>query len=227
MKVKGFFSTEGMTKLRVDGSSCNECKLFKDCKSPKMPVSGEGKRKILIIGEAPGEEEDNQNIQFVGETGRFLRRKLKSLGIDMDIDCWKDNAIRCRPPENRKPNKKEILCCKEHIDQTIEELKPEFIWLFGSTAVESYFSNKFSNLKITLWRGLHVPDYEVGAWVLPLFHPSFVKRKEEDRVVQNIFIKNSGLVSAQRKMHIGIWTSLEEWKKYFQVFTPPQEIMER
>jgi DNA polymerase-1 len=187
MKIKGFFPSDDFTKLRVDSSPCSLCKLFKGCDSPKMQPSGEGRKKILVIGEEPGEEEDKQGIQFVGETGRFLRRSLGNLGVDLDLDCWKDNAIRCRKPGNETPNKKEIQCCKEHLDRTIRELQPEHIWLFGGSAVQSYFMNRFTNTSITLWRGLRFPDHRIGAWVMPTFHPSFIKRKEDDKIVQNVF----------------------------------------
>jgi len=216
MKVNGFFNTDNLSKIRIEGSACFECKLFKGCSSPKMPISGEGKKGILILGESPGEDEDRQNKQFVGETGKFLRRKLAIRGIDLDKDCWKDNAIRCRAIDkdgkNRKPSKNEITCCKEFVDESIKTLKPKYIWLLGSSAIESYFQGRFNELKITLWRGLAIPDQKHKAWVFPLFHPSFVKRKEDDRTTQNIFDRDLDQATKYlRKDHVEPYENFENF----------------
>jgi uracil-DNA glycosylase family 4 len=194
MKAKGFFKTDNLSKIRIEGSSCHECKLYKEVCSPKMEPTGEGLKETLIIGEAPGENEDIQGVQLIGEAGNFLREKLKKLGLNLDRDFWKDNAVRCRPTnkegKNRPPTKYEISLCKENIEETIKKLKPKFIWLLGSSAVESYFLNRFSNTKISLWRGLCIPDYKWGAWVIPMLHPSFAKRKETDELTQTIYNKD-------------------------------------
>jgi uracil-DNA glycosylase family 4 len=74
---------------------CGSCGLYKTCKSPKMPVGGRGRKKILVVGESPGAEEDNRNTQFVGPTGQYLRSSLSDVGIDLELDCWKYNAAQC------------------------------------------------------------------------------------------------------------------------------------
>lgn len=78
---------------------CGKCGLFKTCQSPKMPPSGKGERRILFVGEAPGEVEDLRGEQFVGKTGKELRRVLRGLHLELD-DCVKTNAASCRPPNN-------------------------------------------------------------------------------------------------------------------------------
>ena len=60
---------------------CGACGLFRGCRSPKMPWSGEGRRKVLLIGEAPGRNEDEQGTQFIGESGQLLERSLKKFGV--------------------------------------------------------------------------------------------------------------------------------------------------
>ena len=104
MKVKPFFTDEQLKSVymsKSQDSKCLECGLFKTCKSPKMPVTGEGRKKCLIIAEAPGEEEDFQNTQLVGRAGSLLRGRLEERGLDLDLDFWKTNALACRPPNNR------------------------------------------------------------------------------------------------------------------------------
>src|SRR5688572_528647 len=79
---------------------CGACGLLKGCKSPKMPVSGKGAKGILIIGEAPGRDEDIQGRPFVGATGEKLETTLRKLGVEMRRDCWLTNALICRPKAN-------------------------------------------------------------------------------------------------------------------------------
>lgn len=205
--MKGFFSKKKIitkkSKIRKsekekDPSTldpCQQCGLYKTCKSPKMKYTGHGLKSILIIGEAPGKSEDedwkelgyDEPTQFIGKAGSLLRRKLKPYNIDIDADCWKINGVNCRPPKNRAPKKKELNCCKERIDQAIKELKPKFIWLLGGVAVEAFYMGRFSNLSITRWRNLCIPDKVSGAWVLPMFHPSYLLRNENDKNLDSTF----------------------------------------
>lgn len=188
---KGFIESEKEERKKVTiGDSCGMCGLYKNCQSPKMEYTGEGRKKILIFAEAPGREEDEdwkklgykEPTQFIGKAGQLFRKKLKKFGIDLDKDCWKDNVCSCRPPNNRVPTQKELKCCRERKQKIIEELKPEFIWLMGLAALKSFYMDRFSNQYLTLaaWRKRCVPDRENNAWVIPLYHPSFLLRSKDD-----------------------------------------------
>jgi len=187
--MKGFFTGERKQRKKNNAASkdpCERCGLWETCLTPKTSYTGKGQKKILIIGEAPGREEDEGNpyfepgTQFIGQAGRLLRDKVARYGLDLERDCWKINAVNCRPPSNRTPTRKEVKCCKEFIvDKTIEELKPNYIWLLGKKAVESFYVGRFSHLEINRWRGLIIPDRLTGAWVLPMYHPSFLLRTEK------------------------------------------------
>jgi len=203
--MKGFFTKKDTAQTRKIRDSqallhktkdpCEVCGLYKKCESPKMVYTGKGKLKILILAEAPGREEDEdweklgykEPTQLIGKAGRLLRKKCTDLSIDIDEDCWKLNVLNCRPPKNRKPTKKELKCCKIYIDKTIQELKPKFIWLLGGAATESFWMGRFSNLSITRWRGLCIPDRDTNAWVLPMFHPSYLLRNETDKNLSSTF----------------------------------------
>jgi len=161
---------------------CETCGLYKGCLTPKMNYTGEGRLGVLIVGEAPGAEEDKQGVQFVGPVGQLLREKLKKLGLDLDRDFWKINAVNCRPPNNREPSLTEIQCCRPMVVKVIEELKPRFVWLFGGVAVKSFFMGMFSDLSISRWRRLCIPDKRYSVWVIPLFHPSYVYRNQDELV---------------------------------------------
>lgn len=156
---------------------CEKCGLYKNAASPKMEYTGEGRESILIIAEAPGREEDKRGIQLVGDVGQFFRSKLNRYGLDLDLDFWKINAVNCRPPENKKPTKTQLKCCKPRIDKVIDELKPKFIWLMGDAALQSFFlSKRLKKINISGWRGICIPDRTVNSWVIPMYHPSFAYR---------------------------------------------------
>jgi len=181
--MKGFFSAEEMGKPNF----CDECGLFRTCKTPKMSYTGNGKKKTLIIAEAPGEEEDLQGIQLIGQAGQLLRTCLKKLNLDLDNDFWKINAVNCRPPKNRKPTKKEIQHCKPNVEKVIEDLKPTFIWLLGGVAVDSFFLDLFSGEQsIGKWRRYVIPFHKYNCWVIPMYHPSYVNRNK-DAKLQMVF----------------------------------------
>lgn len=170
--------------------NCEKCGLFKTCNTPRMKVTGAGKKKALIVAEAPGETEDTRGVQLVGEAGHELRRHLKSLGYDLDRDFWKINSVNCRPPKNRKPTRTEMSYCYPYVQSIIEEMKPKLIILLGGAAVESFYSGPdygLKDLSITAWRGLAVPDRERNAWVCPTFHPSFLIRNEKDENLKAVF----------------------------------------
>lgn len=185
--MKPFFSKEELQQSTLP--DCKSCGLFKTCKSPKMKVSGKGKLGILVVAEAPGRTEDEQGVQLVGEAGQVLRKALASCGVDLDRDCWKTNAIACRPPNNRTPTKKEIKCCNPKLMKTIWRKKPKLILLLGGVALDSFLLDKFAGASggINKWRGFAIPDQAHGAWIVPAFHPSFVLRSRGNEAIENIF----------------------------------------
>lgn len=192
--LKGFFSKEQMKAAKAftdEDKLCEKCGLYKKCITPKMKYTGEGRKKCLILAEAPGKTEDERGKQLIGTVGQLFRNKLKALGFDLDRDFWKINAVNCRPTTangvNRPPTRKEIKCCKLYVDSIITELKPEYIWLVGGSAVESFYMGRFSNLTISRWRHLCIPDPTVNSWIIPIFHPSYASRNETDDVIQSVY----------------------------------------
>lgn len=156
------------------------CHLNKGCHSPKMPVTGQGRLGVLVVAEAPGESEDRQNTQLIGRAGQVLRDSLHGFGIDLDKDCRKTNAVRCRPPENRKPALMEIASCQSHIWEEIKMHPPKVILLLGQTALESFLLNRVKSPgPIGRWRGFIIPDQKAKAWICPTYHPSYILRCKE------------------------------------------------
>lgn len=180
---QGFFQSEIVNR---SCTSCGvSCRLLQSCHSPKMPVSGQGKMKILVVAEAPGKEDDLHDKQLIGPAGQVLREALQEFGVDLDRDCRKTNAVRCRPPENRKPTTMEIASCQPHIWEEIKENSPKLIILLGQVAVESFLYGRVKSPgMIGRWRGFVIPDQKAGCWIAPTFHPSYILRSREGRAIR-------------------------------------------
>lgn len=199
MAKKGFFdlsdtlglikqNTPVVTKTKSDINDCSTCGLYKTCKSPKMEVHGEGNRKILLLGENGGVDEDDLGEQLVGATGKLLIKKFAQYGIDMNDSCWKFNSCSCRSfdekNQNRKPTSKEIACCRPRVLETIFKLQPKYIILLGECAVESLFGDRFDKEKLAIssWRKRCIPDQTFNAFILPLYHPAFLLHNKDEMV---------------------------------------------
>lgn len=216
--MKGFFSKKEVSKVKgvgaKSGPPCERCGLYKKAQTPKMEVTGEGRLGILIIGEAP---EKDETTQFTGKAGQLLRDKLQQYELDLDIDFWVINAVNCQPPEKKKPTRKQIVCCKEYyVNRLIEELQPKFIWLLGGNAIESFYDKRFSQLGVTRWRGLCIPDKASGAWVVPLFHPSFLLRSKRKT--------KRGFVYYDKNNESVYDRDLKQAVKWFESLDPPEFI---
>ncbi len=189
--MQGFFSKKEVTTLSqaVEKTlTCSHCGLYKLCTTPKMAPYGNFRKKIMNIGEAPGEVEDKMGKPFQGKTGQLLQHTYKKLGIDLFEDCININASLCRPVDrqtsNRPPSNQELDCCRRLILRHITQYKPKVIVLFGNAAVYSLIGHRWKRDLggITKWRGWTIPDQDFNAWLCPTFHPSFIERSEENDI---------------------------------------------
>lgn len=197
--MAGFFDIEDITPLesvRPRGGkasnrsfddlnlTCTDCGLDKGCRSPYMPATGKGRRKVLVIAEAPGAEEDRQNTQLIGASGQLLRKELERLDWDLDQDCWKTNAVRCRPHNNATPTPLQIAACRKSLMALIAEKKPVLIIVLGKTAWEALvgprITGRAGSSTFSDWAGQLIPDQELKTWVTPMWHPSYVLRETEN-----------------------------------------------
>lgn len=155
----------------LKNNECAVCPLnHAPClRHPKMEPSGVRRPVVYMLGEAPGEVEDRQGIQFVGPCGDLLQRYLpESWGARMR---W-GNVIRCRPPDNRDPKEVEVECCRPSVERDIEATKPAAIFGFGNVAL--WWAIKQSG--ITKWCGRRIP-VRIGkhaCWFYPMMHPSYI-----------------------------------------------------
>jgi DNA polymerase len=120
---------------------CVKCPL---CESRTLAVPGDGKpsAKVMIIGEAPGKEEDESGHPFVGSAGRFLNHVLEGTGIDRS-DFFITNTVKCRPPRNRAPKRLEVdTCTSNYLFEQIELINPKLIVLLGGVAAKKMLGVK-------------------------------------------------------------------------------------
>lgn len=126
---------------------------------------------IMLVGEAPGAEEDAQGLPFVGQSGKLLDQILVAAGINPERDLFVTNAAFRRPPDNRKPTADEIAYYKPYLLELIRLVDPLIIVLAGAAAVESLIDDRRGISKI---RGQWLQWS--GRWVMPVFHPAYLLR---------------------------------------------------
>jgi uracil-DNA glycosylase family 4 len=136
-------------------------------------VFGEGNpdAQFMIIGEAPGKDEDEQGIPFVGRSGKFLTKILTSLGINRK-DIFITNSVKCRPPQNRKPTPLETKTCKNILlINQIKIIQPKVICTLGSAAIEALLE---SPVKISEIHGTQLLFDSIP--IIPTYHPAYIMR---------------------------------------------------
>lgn len=158
---------------------CKACPLNRaDVLSPKMEPSGAKNPFAYMLGEAPGEREDEEDEQFIGKSGKILRNVIPKK--------WRkkiryNNCIRTHPPKNRDPTWQEIECCRPSIVRDIEATKPKAIFAIGKFALNWALNLQGDPGKITVWRGRRIPVKigEHSCWLYPLMHPAAFMRKRK------------------------------------------------
>ena len=200
MSGKGFFYTEDIPtknrKLRHQGDPCAVCGLCEQeaLLHPKIEPYGKGGKGVLVWGEAPGSEEDEQDVPFYGPVGRFFRPYFDRYGLDFENDCVTVNALDCLPPRDasgdRKPTKKQVKCCYPRKEKVLNEFRPKVVLLLGESAIDSFYGYDpdrrfFSGMPLASYRGKVIPDPKTGAWVCHSYHPSFIERGNQD--MEHIF----------------------------------------
>lgn len=154
--------------------SCTQCDLHKTCKTVKINPDGNG--DIVFLGEAPGQEEDREGIPFIGKSGSFLRQIIADMK-DVDPARFRfTNAVRCRPPENATPTKKQAKACLNHLIEEFIENPPSLIVPLGNVALDALRQIGLLSAPgtITNLNGKGIKEDEVT--VFPVLHPAYILR---------------------------------------------------
>jgi DNA polymerase len=156
-------------------ADCRQCRL---CEKRTNTVFGVGDRAAdwMLIGEAPGENEDRLGEPFVGQAGKLLDNMLHSLALARDTNVYIANVIKCRPPGNRNPEPDEVLQCEPYLQRQVGLVKPKLIVAMGRFAAQSLLKTEAS---ISALRG-RVHEYE-GVPVIVTYHPAYLLRRLPDK----------------------------------------------
>jgi DNA polymerase len=161
-----------LDEMRVHCNQCYRCDLGQNRTNA---VVGEGslKAKIMIVGEGPGQTEDETGRPFVGRSGELLTKILASVKLTREEDVFICNIVKCRPPENREPTLQEADACKGYLMEQIRLINPKIILLTGKTALRNLLGIKEGITKVR------------GQWIerddrlyMPIFHPAYLLRNQ-------------------------------------------------
>ena len=156
----------------------DECELLETARSTVF-CDGNVDAEIMLVGEAPGNQEDIEGKPFVGKSGQLLDKILETININR-TNCYISNIIPWRPPGNRNPTAEEISMCLPFIKKHIELVNPKILLLVGSISSKSILNK---NLGITKLRGeWHIyKEGNIEVPALPIFHPAYLLRRPNNK----------------------------------------------
>jgi len=169
-------STLSYEEVKAIAEKCTKCELAKG-RTNVVFGNGPVPCDLMLIGEAPGADEDAQGLPFVGRAGQLLTKILESVNIKRPDDIYIANSVKCRPPNNRAPLGPEQDACRPYLQAQIRLVKPKIILLAGAPAVKTILniSEPMSKLR-GQWKKL--PGNE-SISVMPLFHPAYLLRNQQ------------------------------------------------
>ena len=167
-----------LEKLKTKIQNIDNCELKSQAK--KLVFSdGNPNSELMIVGEGPGEKEDQMGKPFVGDAGALLNKMLKSIDIERE-KIYITNVVNFRPPNNRKPEPAEITRYSEFLKTHIAIINPKILVLMGSTAMESLFGSKIKISKERgIWKELIVNNKKY--LVMITFHPAYLLRQPDQK----------------------------------------------
>ena len=161
---------DSLEALTRECMGCQRCDLA-TTRTHVVISRGNPLARLMLIGEGPGQHEDETGLPFVGRAGQLLDQILASVGLDQEQDIYICNVVKCRPPGNRKPTPEEMAHCRPWLQRQIQLVNPAVVLLAGSTAMTGVLGIKTG---ITRMRGQWIE--QDGRVYMPVFHPSFLLR---------------------------------------------------
>jgi uracil-DNA glycosylase len=170
-------ATPGWQQLTDDVAACTRCELHRTRTRPVLGV-GDRHAQWLVVGEAPGAEEDRQGEPFVGRAGQLLDAMLRAIGLARGENVYIANVLKSRPPGNRDPSAQEVAACLPYLERQIELIRPRLILAVGRIAMQNLLATQGS------LAGMRGRVHEFGGLKTPLivtYHPAYLLRKPEDK----------------------------------------------
>lgn len=161
-----------LNNIEYDIQNCTKCGL---CKNRINTIVGDGTpfAPVMLIGEAPGAEEERTGIPFVGRSGKLLMKMLGDIGIYREKNLYITNTLKCRPPQNRNPKANETNSCKDFLDRQIKAHNPKVIVTVGNFATKYFLGKQVAITKV------HGNFFDIdGKKIFPVFHPAALLRQQ-------------------------------------------------
>ena len=157
-------------------AGCTRCALHESAGHVCLMGTGPAPAELMIIGEAPGRQEDRLGAPFVGDAGQLLDKMLEAAGLSRER-AYVSNAVKCRPPDNRKPSVGEINACAYHLQREIDAVRPKYVLLMGATPLKAVLNE----IGITKVRGR--ARHNGGCVTMPTLHPASAFYAEGNKAV--------------------------------------------
>jgi uracil-DNA glycosylase len=160
---------DSLLKIRSDLGDCTRCKLHRG-RITLVFGDGNPKAELVFVGEGPGRDEDEQGLPFVGRAGKLLTQMIEAMGLQRK-DVYICNVVKCRPPDNRTPEKDEVEVCSPYLLRQLDTIAPKVIVCLGTVAVQTLLE---TNRGITHFRGQWI-DFR-GRKLMATYHPAYLLR---------------------------------------------------
>ena len=165
----GKIAGDSLPVIQAELADCARCKLHRG-RTTIVFGDGNPKAELMFVGEGPGRDEDIQGLPFVGRAGKLLSQMIEAMGLQRK-DVYICNVVKCRPPENRTPEKDEVATCSRFLLRQIDVISPKVIVCLGSVAAQTLLE---TNRGITHYRGEWL-DFR-GRRLLATYHPAYLLR---------------------------------------------------
>ena len=167
---------EALAAIKLEiGPDCSRCKLHALGRRHVVFGVGNPKADLMLVGEAPGADEDLRGEPFVGRAGQLLTKIIEAIGLRRE-DVYIANVIKCRPPQNRNPEQDEVDTCEPFLFRQIDAIRPSVVVALGSFAARALLR---TTDPISRLRG-RVFEYR-GAKLIPTFHPAYLLRNPSSK----------------------------------------------
>ena len=160
---------DSLERIREDLGECTRCRLHEQ-RNKIVFGAGNPRAELVFVGEGPGHDEDVQGLPFVGRAGKLLTQMIEAMGLTRE-QVYICNVVKCRPPENRRPEDDEVATCSPYLYRQLDVISPKAIVCLGATAAQALLKTKDS---ISRFRGTWL-DYR-GTKLMVTYHPAYLLR---------------------------------------------------
>jgi len=176
LNAEQLYSASSLDELKQTVANCTQCELHRTRTQTVFGV-GHPAADWLIIGEAPGADEDRLGEPFVGRAGQLLTSMLRAMGLARE-EVFIANILKCRPPNNRDPQSNEIYSCGTYLRQQIELIQPKIILVVGRIAAQSLLN---VDTPIGKMRGQKFAYLDTDIPVVATYHPAYLLRSPQQK----------------------------------------------